>query len=76
MFPSERQLSGAKRMKQNVYRAELERQVEEKNRRRMDEELQLNSHPLGKSYEQPNPTFWQSSMKARANCKLLTRQRV
>lgn len=72
MFPSEKQLTGAKRLKQEVYRASLERQVEQKNRRIAEEVRESNAHPLGSGYTQAKPTFWQASTQVRANRKFQT----
>ncbi len=65
MFPSER--NGNKKLQQDAYRASLERQVEQKSKRIAEEERKFNSHPFGPSYEQPKPTFWQSSMRTGSN---------
>lgn len=70
MFPSERQEgNGSKKLQQEAYRASLERQVEQKSRRMVEEERKLNTHPFGPNYEQPKPSFWQTSKRARPNCE-------
>ncbi|XP_035703918.1 uncharacterized protein LOC118434443 [Folsomia candida] len=60
--------NGSKKLQQEAYRASLERQVEQKSRRMVEEERKLNTHPFGPNYEQPKPSFWQTSKRARPNC--------